>query len=98
VDDEQHRRRLYSSGVDTLAGRNGWFTSWQEATSDLWAKYLLTGKIAYDPEAPPLDGSPLGPTWEEKELWARKDYARGLHHYFPKWLEAAKGSVFVISA
>lgn len=81
--------RLFNAGVDTVAGRNGWFASWGEATSDLWAKYLLTGRIAYDPDA--------GGTWTNLELSARRDYARWLDYYFPLWHEQAHGRIFVIS-
>lgn len=42
--------------VDTLAGRHGVFkgspNGGAEATSDLFAKYLLTGRIAYHPSGP----------------------------------------------
>ena len=42
---------IYSRGVDTAAGRLG--AAGQDYMSDLFAKYLLTGKVAYDPVNPP---------------------------------------------
>ena len=42
---------IYSRGVDTAAGRLG--AAGGDYMSDLFAKYLLTGKVAYDPVNPP---------------------------------------------
>ena len=42
---------IYSRGVDTTAGRMG--VAGVDYMSDLFAKYLLTGKVAYDPVNPP---------------------------------------------
>jgi hypothetical protein len=42
---------IFSRGVDTAAGRMG--TIGSDYMSDLFAKYLLTGEIAYSPTNPP---------------------------------------------
>ena len=44
-------KEIYSRGVDTAAGRLG--VAGIDYMSDLFAKYLLTGKVAYDPVNPP---------------------------------------------
>ena len=86
---EAERYPLYSTGVNTLAGRSGWFRDWKEATSDLWAKYVLTGKIDYDPDA--------GGPWTPEQLNARRDYAKSLRSHFPKLLELSRGNVFLVA-
>jgi hypothetical protein len=44
-------KKIYSRGVGTAAGRMG--VAGLDYMSDLFAKYLLTGTIAYDPVNPP---------------------------------------------
>ena len=82
---------MASTGVDTVAGRNGWLSSAGEAVSDLWAKYLLTGGIAYDPDAQPSGGH-----WGPKEMSVRRDMAERMSKVFPKLLEDAKGKVLTV--
>lgn len=41
--------RCASLGVDTAAGRNGACLNGEQALADLFAKYCLTGKVAFDP-------------------------------------------------
>jgi hypothetical protein len=84
---------LYSVGVDTFAGRQRLFREAGEPLSDLWAKYILTGRIAYDPEAPPVTFD----AWYDFELEARRQYAKKIHDYFPRWLEQSRGQVFAIT-
>lgn len=88
--DLEELRAMASVGVDTLAGRNRWFTSPQEATSDLWAKYLLTGRIAYNPEA--VGTRP----WTPLELSARREIAAELHRVFPLWEAHSRGKIFTL--
>lgn len=76
--DHDRKVVLISSGIDTLAGRNGWLSSIDEASSDLWAKYLLTGKIHFDPDAPPRDGS----QWTPLELTTRLQYKEAIKDIF----------------
>jgi hypothetical protein len=38
-----------NAGVDTQAGRMNILSDWSQMVSDVFAKYLLTGKMAYDP-------------------------------------------------
>lgn len=52
VDDEVETAIL-SRGVDTAAGRVGVLGT--DVLSDIFAKWLLTGRIAYDPVHPPSD-------------------------------------------
>jgi hypothetical protein len=42
---------MISRGVDTAAGRMGVLS--EDYLSDLWAKWLLTGRVAYSPTEPP---------------------------------------------
>ena len=81
-----------SAGVDTHAGRNEWLASVPEGVSDLWAKYVLTGKIAYDPEAT-LGGIKW---WGEPEEELRNHIADRLAVQFPILLEKAKGKVLEV--
>jgi hypothetical protein len=76
-----------STGVNTWAGRKGLLTP-SEATSDLWAKYILTGKIAYNKDAE-RPGVPWGPD----DLWAREDFDKGLRKNFPALLELSQGKI-----
>ena len=88
--------QMFSTGVNTLAGRKGYFTSPREALSDLWAKYLLTGRIDYDPEAggPWPDSGFSSPSYG---LLARRDYFKKMHQYFPMWLEWSRGKVIPLT-
>jgi hypothetical protein len=45
----------YSRGVDTAAGRMGVLT--EDYLSDLWAKWLLTGRVAYSATNPPPESA-----------------------------------------
>jgi hypothetical protein len=50
---ERARSLLYNehkmAGINTAAGRLYAFDDWDQAMCDLFAKYLITGKIAYNP-------------------------------------------------
>jgi len=77
-----------SSGVDTAAGRKGLLFNWQNVIADLWAKYLISGRVAYDPHVR-YAGTPM----ESYTKAALKTY---LENYFPIWKERARGMVFAI--
>ena len=51
------RRRIdyLSRGVDTAAGRMGVID--EDYLSDLWAKWLITGRVAYSPTNPPPESA-----------------------------------------
>jgi hypothetical protein len=83
------RHRASSPGVDTEAGRNAWIPVPTEAVSELWAKYLLTGRIAYDPNA-----TLPGDSWTPEELEARKEFLRRLNIVFPIRLSLSRGRIF----
>ena len=51
-----------SRGVDTAAGRLGVLNHWSQVLSDLFAKYMLTGRIAY---SPPPARTPEEHTYQE---------------------------------
>lgn len=86
--DNQTLVKYFSSGVNTLAGRSGYFSNPLEAMSDLWAKYLLTGRIDYDPSA--------GGPWHEDGLRARSDYLAKMQYFFPRWLNRCRGKIISI--
>jgi len=65
---------ISSRGVDTAAGRMGVLT---DVESDLFAKYLLTGRIAYSPTDPPSESK------EEREY--RSLFAKALPPLFRAW-------------
>ena len=46
---------LFSRGVDTAAGRMGVLTD--DYLSDVWAKWLLTGRVAYSATEPPPESA-----------------------------------------
>ena len=77
------RARFLSRGVDTAAGRMGVLT--EDFVSDLFAKYLLTGRIAYSPNVPPSES--------EKEQEYREILAHTLPRMFKVWEEALRDSV-----
>ena len=77
------RARFLSRGVDTAAGRMGVLTV--DFVSDLFAKYLLTGRIAYSPNVPPSES--------EKEQEYRETLAHTLPRMFKAWEEALRDSV-----
>jgi len=81
-----------SVGVNTMAGRNGLLRI-PETISDLWAKYVLTGRIDFDPEA-----KPEGRDWNQTEKMVRNDIYKGLHHSFPQLLDRARGKVIKVSS
>lgn len=57
-------RRLVNSGVDTAAGRNEGLTDSDQVLADLFAKWCITGKIAFDPtKLPPF----VDPSWRESK-------------------------------
>jgi hypothetical protein len=65
---------LLSKGVDTAAGRMGVLV---DVDSDLFAKWLLTGRFAYNPDSPPSE------TREEQVY--RSTLARNLPRVFQLW-------------
>ena len=81
-----------STGVNTEAGRRG-LLIFTEAMSDLWAKYVLTGKIDFDPEQQPRQG----PAWSPDEMKARRQMYEHFHREFPRLLEKARGKVIDIA-
>lgn len=81
-----------SVGVNTLAGRSGLLRI-PETISDLWAKYVLTGRIEFDPEA-----KPKGRDWRPVEQEVRSDMHKALHRVFPQLLERARGKVIKVSS
>lgn len=85
---EAEMMAMGSTGVNTWAGRNGLLVP-NEAVSDLWAKYVLTGRIDYDKDAT-KDGVPWGPV--EQSL--RDDFSQCLHKIFPEFLEESKGKIY----
>ena len=57
-------RRLVNSGVDTAAGRNEGLTDSDQVLADLFAKWCITGRIAFDPtKLPPF----VDPSWRESK-------------------------------
>lgn len=86
---------LGSAGVNTWAGRNG-LLRMPETVSDLWAKYVLTGRIDFDPKAPPRN--PLRYRgWLPHEQKVRDDTYEKIVEIFPLLLERAKGNVVRIT-
>lgn len=85
---EAEMMAMGSTGVNTWAGRNGLLVP-DESISDLWAKYVLTGRIDYDKDAT-KDGVPWGPV--EQSL--RDDFSQCLHKIFPEFLEESKGKIY----
>lgn len=75
--------KVFSRGVDTAAGRMGVIGS--DYLSDLFAKYLITGKVAYDPENPP-------PQSAEEEFF-RRTVAMNAPALFAEIVEYLKESV-----
>jgi hypothetical protein len=88
---EQEKLEMGSTGVNTWAGRNGLLVP-NEAMSDLWAKYVLTGRIEYDENAT-RDGFP----WHPSEQKMRASFAQCLRTLFPELLELARGRVVSIN-
>ena len=79
---------LLSKGVDTAAGRMGVLV---DVDSDLFAKWLLTGRFAYNPDSPPSE------TREEQVY--RSTLASNLPRVFHLWhtyLRRSAPSVFYI--
>jgi hypothetical protein len=60
--------------------------------SDLWAKYVLTGRIEYDENAT-RDGLP----WHQSEQKMRASFAQCLRTLFPELLELARGKVISLN-
>ena len=88
---EQEKLEMGSTGVNTWAGRNGLLVP-NEAISDLWAKYVLTGRIEYDENAT-RDGLP----WHPSEQKMRASFAQCLRTLFPELLELARGKVISLN-
>lgn len=86
---------LGSAGVNTWAGRNG-LLRMQETISDLWAKYVLTGRIDFDPKAPPRNPRRYR-GWLPHEQKVRDDTYEKIVEIFPLLLERAKGNVVRIT-
>lgn len=86
---------LGSAGVNTMAGRNG-LLRMPEAISDLWAKYVLTGRINFDPKAPPQSATrKYG--WNVSEQRVRYDTFGQICLVFPQVLELARGKVITVT-
>ena len=86
---------LGSAGVNTWAGRNG-LLRMPETVSDLWAKYVLTGRIDFDPKAPPRNPKRYR-GWLPHEQKVRDDTYEKISEIFPLILERAKGNVVKIT-
>jgi hypothetical protein len=86
---------LGSAGVNTWAGRNG-LLHMPEMVSDLWAKYVLTGRIDFDPKAPPQSTKRYR-GWLAQEQKVRDDTYEKISEIFPLLLERAKGNVVKIT-
>lgn len=78
---------IFSRGVDTAAGRLGLLIDPREAASDLFAKWLLTGKIAYIPAC----------SENEKEVEARIRYKAYLEILFPEYIAVLAGATTLIT-
>jgi hypothetical protein len=88
---EKEKLEMGSTGVNTWAGRNGLLVP-NESVSDLWAKYVLTGRIDYDENA-----TRDGLAWHPSEQKLRTSFAQCLRTMFPELLELAKGKVVSIN-
>ena len=88
---EKEKLEMGSTGVNTWAGRNGLLVP-NESVSDLWAKYVLTGRIDYDENA-----TRDGLAWHPSEQKLRASFAQCLRTLFPELLELAKGTVVSIN-
>ena len=86
---------LGSAGVNTWAGRNG-LLRMPETVSDLWAKYVLTGRIDFDPKAPTRNPHRYR-GWLPHEQKVRDDTYEKIVEIFPLLLERAKGNVVRIT-
>lgn len=96
---EKDRLDIGSAGVNTWAGRNG-LLRMPETVSDLWAKYVLTGRIDFDPKAPPRIPDYRGrlrESWPHSEQKVRDDTYEKIVEIFPLLLEKAKGNVVQIT-
>jgi hypothetical protein len=82
-----------SAGVNTMAGRNG-LLRMPETISDLWAKYVLTGRIDFDPKAPPQTARKRG--WTIFEQRVRDETHEKICRIFPQVLELARGKVIEV--
>lgn len=71
-----------SLGVDTAAGRNGACADGGQALADLFAKYCLTGKIAFNPSA-----LPPGVSQEDFDCGYREDI-----HKLRRWIRIREGA------
>ena len=81
---ETYWATVFSRGVDTAAGRLGALVH-EQALNDLFAKYLLTGRVAYDPVNPPsqLQG----------EHQYRMALAKGLPMILEAWAKEIKANL-----
>jgi hypothetical protein len=77
---------LLSAGVDTETGRRSLFVDVGNVRADLFAKYLLTGKIAFDPYALP----------DPRLQQIRVAWRDALRNEFPRMVQYAIGRVFPI--
>jgi hypothetical protein len=71
-----------SLGVDTAAGRNGACGDGGQALADLFAKYCLTGKIAFNPST-----LPPGVSQEDFDCGYREDI-----HKLRRWIRIREGA------
>jgi len=76
--DSGDTRSYLGAGIDTAAGRAGELDH-SQGLSDLFAKYLLTGRIAYDPVNPPEEDRGV------QEF--RHEFARALPIVLPAMVE-----------
>lgn len=83
----EQKLAMGSTGVNTWAGRHGLLVP-DESISDLWAKYVITGRIDYDEHAT-KDGRP----WSPSEQKLRASFTQCLRTLFPELLELSRGKV-----
>lgn len=83
----EQKLAMGSTGVNTWAGRHSLLVP-DESISDLWAKYVITGRIDYDEHAT-KDGRP----WSPSEQKLRASFAQCLRTLFPELLELSRGKV-----
>lgn len=83
----EQKLAMGSTGVNTWAGRHSLLVP-DESISDLWAKYVITGRIDYDEHAT-KDGRP----WSPSEQKLRASFAQCLRVLFPELLELSRGKV-----
>jgi len=84
----------YNVGVGTKAGRLRHLASLDEARSDLWANYLLEGRVMFRPYQQPRFDE--GPPFTEDEMNAREQFLENVKRVFPVLSEMLPGTVTII--